>query len=189
MTEEKVRCFGTGDELYERYHDTEWGRPLAASPDERELFERIVLEGFQSGLSWLTILRKREAFRSAFDGFAPGIVARYGADDVARLLSDARIVRNRLKVNAAVANAQALVQLHETGGQLASILDEHRPPPRARAATLAELPTRTPESEELAKRLKGLGFRFVGPTTMYALMQAVGIVDDHLAGCWLARRE
>jgi DNA-3-methyladenine glycosylase I len=175
------RCFGDGDPLYERYHDEEWGRPVT---DERGLFERMSLEAFQSGLSWLTILRKRESFRAAFANFEPEAVARFGDDDVERLMADAGIVRNRAKIEATIANARATVALHEDGGTLRELIWEHRPPPRdAPPQTFADVPSQTPETVALAKELKRRGFRFVGPTTLYALMQATGVVDDHLAGC------
>ena len=179
------RCFGTGDPLYEHYHDTEWGRPLPDDPEESLLFERLVLEGFQSGLSWITILRKREAFRAAFAGFAPETVAGFGEEDVARLMADSGIIRNERKIRAAVANARALVALHVAGGRLADIFAEHVPspaltPPERRD----EIPAQTPESEALSHRLKNLGFRFVGPVTLYSTMQAIGLVNDHLASCW-----
>jgi len=175
------RCFGDGDPLYERYHDEEWGRPVT---DERGLFERMSLEAFQSGLSWLTILRKRENFRAAFANFEPEAVAGFGDDDVARLMADAGIVRNRAKIEATIANARATVALHEDGGTLRELIWEHRPAPRdAPPQTFADVPSQTPETVALAKELKRRGFRFVGPTTLYALMQATGVVDDHLAGC------
>ena len=164
------RCFGTGDSLYEHYHDTEWGRPLPDDPKEALLLERLILEGFQSGLNWITVLRKREAFRTAFIGFDPETVAGFGEEDVIR---------------AAVANARALVALHVAGGRLADIFAEHVPspaltPPERRD----EIPAQTPESEALSRRLKNLGFRFVGPVTLYSTMQAIGLVNDHLASCW-----
>lgn len=181
-----VRCFGTGNELYEAYHDQEWARPVPDSPDEAPLFERICLEGFQSGLSWLTILRKRPAFRAAFAGFAPQTVAVFGRTDVQRLLGDAGIVRNRAKIEAAISNAQALVELHDRGERLTDLVHQHAPAVRVRRArSFGEVPARTPESAALSAALKRRGFRFVGPTTMYALMQAIGVVDDHLAECWL----
>jgi DNA-3-methyladenine glycosylase I len=177
------RCFGDGDPLYERYHDEEWGRPVT---DERGLFERMSLEAFQSGLSWATILRKREHFRAAFADFDPEAVARFGDDDVARLLADAGIVRNRAKIEATIANARATVALHDAGETLRELLwsfAPERPAPAPRA--LADLPAATPESTALARELKRRGFRFVGPTTAYALMQACGIVDDHIAACFV----
>lgn len=179
----RVRCAWAGiekDEQYQRYHDTEWGRPVTG---EAELFERLSLEAFQSGLSWITILRKREAFRKAFCGFDPKRVAAFGADDVARLLADAAIVRNKLKINATINNAKALLALPEGVG-LGSIIAEHAPPvPRPVGDAV---PAQTPESARLARTLKRYGFSFVGPTTAYAMMQAIGVVNDHQAGCWLA---
>jgi len=174
------RCFGDGDPLYERYHDDEWGRPVL---DERGLFERMSLEAFQSGLSWRTILAKRDAFRAAFAGFDPAAVARFGEDDVARLLCDAGIVRNAAKIHATLANARATVALRATGEPLPALVLAHRPPARPAPRALAHLPATVPEAVALARELKRRGFRFVGPTTLYALMQACGLVDDHLAGC------
>jgi DNA-3-methyladenine glycosylase I len=167
---------------YLAYHDDEWGRPVHG--DDR-LFERLTLEAFQSGLSWLTILRKREAFREAFAGFSVAAVAGFGDDDVARLLGDARIVRNRAKITAAIRNARAAAALGEGG--LDALLWSYAPPADERPvpATLADLPASSPESVAMAKALKRHGFVFVGPTTAYALMQATGMVDDHLAGCFL----
>lgn len=179
-----ARCFGDGDPLYERYHDDEWGQPVHA---ESALFERIVLEGFQSGLAWLTILRKREAFTDAFANFDPATVAAFDQADVARLMNDARIVRNRRKIEAAIINARAVMALHALGGSLDEVVWRHAPAPRAqRFASRQDVPGSTPESVALAQELKSLGFVFVGPTTMYALMQACGLVDDHTAGCHLA---
>lgn len=178
------RCFGDGDPLYEDYHDSEWARPVLEGPDERELLERLALEGFQSGLSWLTILRKREGFRAAFAGFDPAVVADFGDEDVARLLQDAGIVRNRAKILATIQNARALRAMHERGERLRDVMERHRPAPReAPPATWADIAAKTPESIALAKELKHLGFVFVGPTTAYATMQAIGLVDDHLASC------
>jgi len=176
------RCFGDGDPLYAAYHDDEWGTPVH---DEHALFERLALEGFQSGLAWITVLRKREAFRAAFAGFDPEVVATYGEADVARLMADAGIVRNRAKIEATIANAHALRALHESGRTLDEVLWSHAPAltDRPRPATWADVPAVTAESRALAKELKSLGFRFVGPTTAYAAMQACGLVDDHLAGC------
>jgi DNA-3-methyladenine glycosylase I len=176
-----MRCFGDGDPLYERYHDEEWGRPVGG---ERELFERISLEAFQSGLSWITILRKRENFRAAFAGFDADAVARYGDREIARLLADEGIVRNRAKIEATIANARALVAMREAGEDLAALVWSHAPQNSARMArSLAELESQTPESKALAEALKQRGFRFVGPTTAYAAMQACGLVNDHLARC------
>jgi len=176
------RCFGDGNPLYERYHDEEWGVPVH---DEHALFERFALEGFQSGLAWITVLRKRPAFRDAFAGFDPEVVAGFGDDDVARLLADAGIVRNRAKIEATIANARALRQLHAAGGTLDAVLWSHAPDraTHVRPLTWADVPAQTPESRALATELKSLGFRFVGPVTAYAAMQACGVVDDHLATC------
>jgi DNA-3-methyladenine glycosylase I len=178
----KARCpwaLGTPD--YLDYHDHEWGRPLH---DEAKLFERLTLEAFQSGLSWLTILRKRENFRRAFDGFEIDRVAEYGEAEIERLLDDAGIIRNRRKIEAAITNAQAAREMHEEGETLDHLIwsfapDGDRPAPKA----LDDLDATTAESTELAKELKRRGFVFVGPTTVYAAMQAVGVVNDHLAGC------
>ncbi|WP_326555811.1 DNA-3-methyladenine glycosylase I [Micromonospora sp. NBC_01813] len=177
-----ARCaWGAGSDEYRRYHDQEWGRAVRG---DDALFERLTLEAFQSGLSWLTILRKREAFRAAFDGFQIAKVAGYGDGDVERLLADAGIVRNRSKIEAAVANARAALDLPTS---LTELLWSHAPPPRpARPASMAEVPAVTPGSTSMAKALKRHGFRFVGPTTAYALMQATGMVDDHVAGCHVA---
>lgn len=176
-----ARCFGDGDALYAEYHDTEWGVPVHG---EAALLERIALEGFQSGLSWLTVLRKRPAFRELFHGFDPERVAAFGPDDVDRLLGDARIIRNRAKIEATIANARAVVGLHESGRTLDELFWSFAPPPRAeRPLTWQDVPAWTDESKALAKALKAEGFRFFGPTTAYAAMQACGLVDDHLATC------
>ncbi|WP_418275512.1 DNA-3-methyladenine glycosylase I [Isoptericola jiangsuensis] len=176
-----ARCFGDGDPLYEHYHDTEWGLPVHG---EAALLERIALEGFQSGLSWLTILRKREAFREVFHGFEPELVAAMGPDDVERLLADARIVRNRAKIEATIGNARAVVALHAQGRTLDELFWSFAPPPRGvRLATWTDVPAVTEESTAMAKALKKEGLRFFGPTTAYAAMQACGLVDDHLATC------
>ena len=170
------RCWwGASTPEYVRYHDEEWGRPVR---DDRGLFEKLCLESFQSGLSWITILRKREAFRAAFAGFEIERVAAFGEDDVARLMADAGIVRNRAKIEATIANARAAVDV-----PLAELLWSFAPEPRPRPRTPAEVPAVTPESTAMAKELKKRGFRFVGPTTAYALMQACGMVDDHIDGC------
>jgi DNA-3-methyladenine glycosylase I len=175
------RCFGDGDPLYERYHDTEWGFPV---PDERAMFELLSLEAFQAGLSWRTVLAKRDAFRRAFANFDADAVARFDPADVKRLLDDAGIVRNRAKIEATIGNARAILQLRIAGEPLVSLL---RPDPRASRrrppATWSGVPSTTPEAVALARELKARGFRFLGPTTVYALMQACGVVDDHLAGC------
>lgn len=182
----RIRCFGDGNELYERYHDEEWGRRFTDSPDERELFERLALEGFLAGLSWLTVLRKREAFRQAFAGFVPRDVAGFGEGDVERLLGNPGIIRNRRKIEATVGNARALLAMHADGERLRDLLAEHLPEPRAaRAAAPEDLPASTPGAEVLAKQLRSRGFRFLGPVTLYSMWAATGMVDDHLAGCWL----
>jgi DNA-3-methyladenine glycosylase I len=176
------RCgWGASTPGYAAYHDEEWGRPVA---DDVRLYEKLCLEGFQSGLSWLTILRKREGFRAAFAGFDPERVARFGARDVRRLLADDRIVRHRGKIESAIANARATLTAQERHGSLAALFWAHEPRGRRRAPRrLGDLPGHTPESAALAKELRGLGFRFVGPTTVYAAMQAAGVVNDHLTGC------
>ena len=177
----RPRCrWATSAEDYLRYHDEEWGRPVRG---DDALFERLCLEAFQSGLSWLTILRKREGFRRAFAGFRIEAVARFGDDDVARLLADASIVRNRAKIAAAIANARAALALEDT--TLTDLIWSFAPDPDRRPAprTMADLPATTPESKALAKELKRRGFVFVGPTTAYAAMQACGLVNDHLEGC------
>jgi DNA-3-methyladenine glycosylase I len=151
--------------------------------DERGLFERLSLEAFQSGLAWITILRKREAFRAAFAGFDPAAVAAFGERDVERLLADADIVRNRAKIEATIANARATVALRSAGAPLEELVWAHRPPPAPAPLSWADVRPVAPESTALAKELRRQGFRFVGPTTLYALMQACGLVNDHLAGC------
>ena len=176
----RARCrWGASTPDYERYHDEEWGRPVR---DADALYEKLCLEAFQSGLSWLTILRKREAFRAAFAGFEIAAVARFGPADVERLMADAGIVRNRAKIDAAIANARAAAEIDDLGGLIWSFAPDPdaRPAPRS----MAEVPAVTPESTALAKELKRRGFRFIGPTTAYALMQACGLVDDHIDGCW-----
>lgn len=178
------RCpWGAGDGLLAEYHDTEWGRELRGRDG---LYERISLEAFQSGLSWLVVLRKRPAFRAAFAGFDPEAVARFGDDDVARLLADADIVRNRAKIEATIANARAVLGLAERDEDLDTLLWSFAPPPRPAPPSFADVPATTPESTAMAKALRARGFRFVGPTTCYALMQATGMVDDHVAGCFRA---
>ncbi|NJQ00987.1 DNA-3-methyladenine glycosylase I [Streptomyces zingiberis] len=174
-----LRCpWGLSTEDYRAYHDTEWGRPVHG---DDALFERLCLEAFQSGLSWLTVLRRREGFRAAFRGFAVPEVAAFTAEDVERLLGDARIIRNRAKVEAVVANARVLNGWAE--GELDALLWSYAPAARPAPRTLADVPATTPESTALARDLKKRGLRFVGPTTAYALMQACGLVDDHLAEC------
>jgi DNA-3-methyladenine glycosylase I len=164
------------DPLLREYYDTEWGMPVR---DERGLFERISLEAFQSGLSWATILRKRPAFRAAFDDFDPDAVAGYGEADVARLMADAGIVRNRRKIEATITNAQATVGVRDEGG-LVDLVWSFQPSQTPAPKTYADVPTTSPESVALAKALRRRGFTFVGPTTMYALMEAIGMVDTHL---------
>jgi DNA-3-methyladenine glycosylase I len=178
----KPRCpWAVGTPDYLDYHDKEWGRPLHG---ERELFERLTLEAFQSGLSWLTILRKRENFRRAFDGFDVERVAGYGARDVKRLLANAGIVRNRRKIEATITNARAVRELHANNETLDELIWSFAPDqPGPAPETLEDLEPTTPESKSLAKELKGRGFVFVGPTTAYASMQAAGLVNDHLMGC------
>jgi DNA-3-methyladenine glycosylase I len=165
---ELVRCWGSTDPAYVAYHDEEWGRPVRS---EVGLYERLCLEGFQSGLSWLTILRKREAFRRAFAGFDPERVARFGARDVERLLGDAGIVRHRGKIEAAIANARATLALRAAGTPLVELVWSYR--------------DNRDGARELSRRLKAAGFRFVGPTTVYAAMQACGVVNDHIPDCWV----
>ncbi|HEX9244488.1 MAG TPA: DNA-3-methyladenine glycosylase I [Anaeromyxobacter sp.] len=183
----RARCGWCGEAAdYLAYHDDEWGRPVL---DEVRLLEKLCLEGFQAGLSWLTILRKREAFRRAFRGFAPEAVSRFGARDVRRLLADPSIVRHRGKIEAAIENARAVARVREAEGSLARLVWRFEPEPAARPrrltrAALARL-TETAESRALSKALRAHGFRFVGPTTCYAFMQAMGLVNDHLEGCAL----
>ena len=178
----KARCWwALSSPDYVEYHDSEWGRPLHG---EHELFERLTLEAFQSGLSWLTILRKRENFRRAFDGFDVEKVAGYNDKDVKRLLGDAGIVRNRKKIEAAITNAKAAREMHANGETLDELIWSFAPDdPGPAPETLADLQATSPESKALAKELKARGFVFVGPTTVYATMEAIGVVNDHLAGC------
>lgn len=182
----RKRCWGNGDKLLAAYHDKEWGVPLH---DDRKLFEFLVLEGFQAGLSWNTILRKREAFRKAFHGFDFERVARYGARDVARLLADASIVRNRLKIAAAIENARRFLEVRKEFGSFDRYIWAFVKgrPVRNRFRTLAELPPRTPLSDRVSADLKARGFRFVGSTIVYAHMQATGMVNDHITGCFRHR--
>ncbi len=180
------RCWWCGDDpVYVSYHDREWGVPVH---DDPRLFEKLVLEGFQAGLSWSTILHRREGFRAAFDGFDPHRVAAYGDTDVARLLGDRRIIRNRAKIEAAIANARAHLALLDEGDTLDRLVWSFAPSRRPAPRTRAEVPATTPESTALARELKRRGWRFVGPTTAYAFMQSMGLLDDHLVGCH-ARRE
>lgn len=179
----RVRCaWGAASPEFRTYHDEEWGRP---DGDERHVYEMLCLEAFQAGLSWSTILRKRDGFRKAFAGFDPAAVARFGERDLERLLADSSIVRNRAKIAATITNARATVALHDRGMSLAAVMWRHRPA-RARApALLRDLPAATAESTALSKELRRLGFAFVGPTTMYSAMQAVGVVNDHFRGCYV----
>ena len=177
---EPTRCWTSSDPLYNAYHDEEWGRPVT---DERGLLERFCLEGFQSGLSWLTILRKRENFRAAFADFEPERVARFGKRDVERLLKDAGIVRHRGKIEATIANARGTLALREAGTSLEEVVWAYRAKAKRPPKTLRDLPATTPESVALSKELKRNGFRFVGPTTVCAAMQACGVVNDHIAAC------
>ena len=166
------------------YHDDEWGHPVA---DETHIYEMLCLEGFQAGLSWLTILRKRDAFRAAFADFDPAVVARYRERDVNRLLADTGIVRNRAKIDATITNARAVVGLREQGTSLAAVVWRQRAPAGHARAALGDLPSATPESSALSKELRRHGFAFVGPTTVYSAMQSLGVVNDHLRGChWRA---
>lgn len=183
MSRGRPRCgWATSAPEYLAYHDDEWGRPLRGVT---ALYERLSLEGFQSGLSWLVILRKRESFRAGFGGFDPATVAGFGDADVERLMADAGIVRNRRKVEATITNARAVLDLDTP---LDDLLWSFAPDPatRVRPVALADVPATSPESAAMAKELKRRGFRFVGPTTCYALMQAAGLVDDHVATCWRA---
>ena len=179
-----VRCWESQDPLYNAYHDEEWGNPVH---DEHGLYERLCLEGFQSGLSWLTILRKRESFRTAFAGFDPDRVARFGERDIERLLADAGIVRHRGKIEAAIANARATIALRDST-PLHELFWSFRPEHHVVPKTQKDWQASTPESAALAKALRKAGFRFVGPTTVYAAMQACGVVDDHLATCFVRLR-
>jgi DNA-3-methyladenine glycosylase I len=169
---------------YVGYHDDEWGRPVT---DDVRIYEKICLEGFQSGLSWLTILRKRDGFRRAFAGFVPETVAAFGGADVERMLADPGIVRHRGKIEAAITNARATLEAQRLHGSLSAVVWGHAPARLGRPVPkrLGELPALTAESVSLSKALKSLGFRFIGPTTAYAAMQSLGIVNDHLSGCWV----
>jgi DNA-3-methyladenine glycosylase I len=177
-----IRCpwRGIADTQYAAYHDNEWGVPKT---DDRELFEKLVLEGFQSGLSWLTILKKRENFRKAFDGFEAPRIARYGAKDFARLMADPGIVRNRLKIEATIDNARVLANLQERTTFASFLWGVVGKPQINRHRSFKTVPPQTPTSKALSKALRGEGFRFIGPTTMYAFMQATGMVNDHLVSC------
>ena len=177
-----VRCWPVRDDVALVYHDQEWGRPVR---DDARLLEKICLEGFQSGLSWDTILRKRPGFRAAFAGFDPEVLSRYRDADVERLLADVRIVRNRRKIEATIANACATAVMHAAGESLTDLVWAHRAPNRPAPRSWAEVASSTPESAALASELKRRGFRFIGPTTVYAMLQAVGVVNDHLAACFV----
>ncbi|MFW2383381.1 MAG: DNA-3-methyladenine glycosylase I [Acidimicrobiales bacterium] len=177
----RARCsWGASPAIYIEYHDAEWGKPV---DDEQTLFEKVCLEGFQSGLSWLTILRKRPAFREVFHDFEPEIVASMSAVDVERLLQDARIIRHRGKIEATIRNAGALLHLHSQGTTLRELFWSFAPATPTVPVSMADVPAKTPDSVALSKSLKGAGFSFVGPTTCYAAMQAMGVVNDHLLGC------
>ena len=176
------RCFGTGDPLMEQYHDEEWGVPVY---EDQQLFEKLLLDGFQAGLSWRTILHKRENFRRAFDGFDPEQMARYGGKERQRLLADPGIIRNRLKIDAAIVNARAYLDLTESEGSFSEFLWSFTDGKTLKRAprNWKDVPTSTPESDAMSKALKAHGFKFVGTTICYAFMQAVGMVDDHLRSC------
>lgn len=175
-----ARCAWVGDDPeYRRYHDEEWGIPLHG---DRALFEKMALEGFQAGLSWITILRKRPRFREVFAGFDPETVAQFGDADIDRLMADAGIIRNRAKILATISNARLVTELRE--GELDEFMWSFAPAAHARPASFADVPATTPESDAMSKALRKKGFRFVGSTTMYALMQSAGMVDDHVTGCW-----
>jgi DNA-3-methyladenine glycosylase I len=177
-----ARCrWGSTDERYRDYHDSEWGRPVL---DERGLYERLSLECLQSGLSWALILRKREGIRDAFAHFDPDAVAAFGDDEIATLLEDPRVIRNRRKLEAIVGNAQATVAMRDEA-PLPQLIWSFRAPPRPAPRRYADLVSLSDESKQLAKELKRRGFSFVGPTTVYSTMQAVGVVNDHLAGCFV----
>jgi DNA-3-methyladenine glycosylase I len=182
-SDQRARCpWGASTLDYAIYHDNEWGR---ASNEERTLFEKLCLEGFQSGLSWLTILRKRQAFRTGFANFDAQQVAAFGPGDVDRLLADAGIIRHRGKIEAAIGNAWALVRMWDEGSSLTELIWSHEPVRGRAVHGLGDVPAQTAESAALSKALKARGFRFVGPTTVYAAMQAMGVVNDHLVGCWV----
>lgn len=183
-TDGHARCWWCGtDELYTSYHDQEWGQPLHG---EARVLEKLCLEGAQAGLSWITILRKRARYREVFDGFDPHTMASFDERNVELLMADTGIVRNRAKITAAIDNARATVELLERGGSLDALCWSFRPARRAsRLTDHDELPVTCPEAVALSKQLKRIGFRFVGPTTMYAFMQSSGMIDDHIEGCWI----
>lgn len=189
MMEKKMRCSWAGKlPVYIEYHDKEWGRPVH---DDNKLFEMLILEGMQAGLSWLTVLKKREAFRGAFDGFDPCKVALYGEAKIQELLANEGIIRNRLKVNAAVANAKAFLKVRETHGSFDRFLWAYvnHVPIKNHWKKIDEIPAATPLSDRVSKDLKKLGFRFVGSTIIYAFMQATGMVNDHVTDCFVYREE
>ncbi|MEO1040021.1 MAG: DNA-3-methyladenine glycosylase I [Pseudomonadota bacterium] len=184
MTDALNRCAWPGDDpLYVAYHDTEWGVP---EYDARALWEKLILDGFQAGLAWITILRKRETMRAAFDGFDPEIIAHYGEADIERLLADPGIIRSRAKINAAIGNAQAFLRIEESGDGFAPFLWDFvdGAPIQNRWASLQDTPTQTDESRAMSKALKAEGFKFCGPVIVYAFMQAVGMVNDHATHCF-----
>ena len=177
-----ARCAWVGDDPeYRRYHDEEWGRPLHG---DRPLFEKMSLEGFQAGLSWITILRKRPRFREVFAGVDPAVIAAFGPSDVERLMADAGIIRNRLKIEATISNARLMLELDK--GEFDAFMWSFAPTSWPRPRTFADVAAKTAESDAMSKALRKRGFRFVGSTTMYALMQSAGMVDDHVEGCWRA---
>lgn len=180
-----ARCFGDGDALYSAYHDDEWGRPVTA---EQAIFERLSLEGFQAGLSWITILRRREGFRAAFGQFDPERVSAFSERDVTRLLADEGIIRHRGKIEATISNAAVVLKLREQGRSLDELFLTYLQPPGSAPRSFRDVPSQTAASTALAKELKALGWRFCGPTTAYAAMQACGLVNDHLAGCPVRER-
>lgn len=182
---EKIRCPWAGNiQIYIDYHDNEWGRPVH---DDRKLFEMLILEGMQAGLSWITVLKKREAFREAFDGFDPAKIALYDAAKIEELMANEKIIRNRLKVNAAITNAKLFLELTEKGGSFSDMLWEYvnHTPIIGHWKNVEDLPATSPISDRMSKDLKKMGFKFVGSTIMYAFMQAVGMVNDHLTDCFL----
>ena len=185
----RARCAWVGaDEEYARYHDEEWGVPLHG---DRPLFEKLSLEGFQAGLSWISILRRRPGFREVFHDFDPARIVQFGDDDVERLMLDTRIIRNRAKILATIGNAKETLELTaDNPGALDALMWSFAPTaPRARPRSFGDIVATTPESTAMSKKLKSLGYRFVGPTTMHALMQSAGMIDDHVEGCWRASPE
>lgn len=186
---QKTRCAWAGDiPIYMDYHDNEWGRPLH---DENRLFEMLILEGMQAGLSWITVLKKREAFRQAFDGFDPRKVALYGDDKIQQLLENENIIRNRLKINAAVTNAKAFLEVQKNCGSFDRFIWAYvdHTPIKNHWETMEQIPATTPLSDKISKDLKKMGFKFVGSTIVYALMQAIGMVNDHVTDCFVYKEE